>query len=123
MIKHDTIPGLTPTEVYDLIFQTIPANGNCWCHENRKSAPKGVTQDDYDKTCRFFHQCLHCGEYEGCTEPYETELNIDIQEDFSFTHPDFQHYINNFNETNGAISVYPRVFESVKTCFRFIIKL
>ena len=97
---------ISPEYAYWSVFNTFPDEGNCWCYLDKtsSSAKKGSPQDDYDNTCRHYHNCLHCGSFKEGAEAGEilnqgldTEFTIDITNVGSFI-PEYVHsdYTNLF---------------------------
>ena len=56
---------LSPDFAYQQIYNFFPENGNCWCYLDKHQAGKGATQGSYDQTCKEYHDCIHCGEFQG----------------------------------------------------------
>ena len=64
-------------EAYRHVFSSIPESGNCWCHSDKRSAPKGPAQDKFDQACKSFHDCMTAG-YLSDLSAFNSELNVTL---------------------------------------------
>jgi len=114
---------LVDTENYDIetayqeVFTRVPAEGSCWCFEEKKRVSRGKPQDLYDAACKKYHGCLKCGFYklEQEFQEYATgaNLTIDMVEVASFdsTSSGLSEIISgnnllNHDSLNNRLSVY-----------------
>ena len=75
-------------ESYRQIYSSIPETGNCWCHRDKRLAPKGPVQDKFDEACKSFHDCLTAGYLSGLSG-FDVEMQI---------------YLDVFSETFHAVN-------------------
>ena len=113
---------LVHTENYDIetaykeVFTRVPAEGSCWCFEEKKRVSRGQPQDLYDAACKKYHGCLKCGFYklEQEFQEYATgaNLTIDMVEVASFdTSSGLSEIISgnnllNHDSLNNRLSIY-----------------